>query len=265
MPLLAWILIFSLVGGALGVVVSASVLLLGTPARTRLLPHLVSFATGALLGAAFLALLPHALADPSVTDPHRITATVLLGLLAFFMLEKFVLWRHYHHETGVPEAGAAEPAGHGPDPADASGPLILLGDALHNFVDGVLIAAAFLTSVELGVVTALAVAAHEVPQEVGDFAILLHSGYRRSRAFAFNLLSSLTTVLGAVGAYYGLGETQGAVPYVLAVAAASFIYVAVADLIPGLHRRTAPWTTLQQFLLIGAGIGVIAAAHAAMH
>jgi zinc and cadmium transporter len=221
---------------------------------------MVSFAIGALLGAAFLAVLPHALESPGIHGAHVVTGVVLLGLLGFFLLEKLVLWRHCHtHECET----------HTPDPrhshASAAGYLILFGDGVHNFVDGVLIAAAFLTDLHLGVVTALAVAAHEIPQEVGDFAILLHSGFRRGKAFFYNVLSSFTTVIGGVLAYFSFSVAQAAVPYVLAVAASSFIYIAVADLIPGLHKRPEPHATLQQMLLIGAGVLTIYLAHSALH
>ena len=266
MSLLAWIILFTLLGGVLSVLAAALFLLLPESQRTRLLPAMVSFAIGALLGAAFLAVLPHALAAPGVRDMHAITGTVLLGLLGFFLLEKLVLWRHCHtHECEAHGAiEAINPlAIHGH--ATASGYLILFGDGVHNFVDGVLIAAAFLTDVHLGVVTALAVAAHEIPQEVGDFAILLYSGFTRSKALFYNVLASLTTVLGGVLAYFSLGVAQAALPYVLAVAASSFIYIAVADLIPGLHKRLEPRVTLEQVLLIGAGVLTIYFAHAALH
>ncbi|MEK7304040.1 MAG: ZIP family metal transporter [Pseudomonadota bacterium] len=260
MSLLAWIILFTLLGGVLSVLAAALFLLLPEKQRTRALPAMVSFAIGALLGAAFLAVLPHALAAPGIRDMHAITSTVLIGLLGFFVLEKLVLWRHCHiHECET----------HAPDPvrsrASASGYLILFGDGVHNFVDGVLIAAAFLTDVHLGVVTALAVAAHEIPQEVGDFAILLHSGFSRGKALFYNVLASLTTVVGGVLAYFSLGVTQAALPYVLAVAASSFIYIAVADLIPGLHKRLEPRVTLEQVLLIGLGVLTIYFTHAVLH
>jgi zinc and cadmium transporter len=303
MSLLAWIILFTLLGGVLSVLAAAVFLLLPESLRTRLLPAMVSFAIGALLGAAFLAVLPHALAAPGVRDMHAITSTVLLGLLGFFLLEKLVLWRHCHaHEceahgsasvavgtsAGMREVeqrreqlprtpGATEAHGATPDVtetrglqaahshASASGYLILFGDGVHNFVDGVLIAAAFLTDLHLGVVTALAVAAHEIPQEVGDFAILLHSGFTRGKALFYNVLSSLTTVVGGVLAYLSLGVAQAALPYVLAVAASSFIYIAVADLIPGLHKRLEPRVTFEQVLLIGAGVLTIYFTHAVLH
>jgi zinc and cadmium transporter len=283
MTLLSWIILFTLLGGVLSVLAASLFLLLPETLRTRALPSMVSFAIGALLGAAFLAVLPHALAAPGVRDMHTITSTVLLGLLGFFLLEKLVLWRHCHaHECeahgsasvvagripGATEAhgvttGATETPVHGH--ATASGYLILFGDGVHNFVDGVLIAAAFLTDVHLGVVTALAVAAHEIPQEVGDFAILLHSGFTRGKALLYNVLSSLTTVVGGVLAYFSLGVAQAALPYVLAVAASSFIYIAVADLIPGLHKRLEPRVTFEQMLLISAGVLTIYFTHAVLH
>lgn len=258
MSLLAWIILFCLLGGVLSVIAAASFLLLPDRTRTRALPHFVSFAIGALLGAAFLALLPHALSAPNIHDPHEITTVILLGIMGFFMLEKMVLWRHCHSD--VCEA-------HVPDEHDhkTSGTLVLIGDGLHNFVDGILIAAAFMVDIELGIVTALAVAAHEIPQEVGDFAILLQSGFSRGRALFFNILASLTTVVGGVLAYYTLSSITQVVPYVLAIAASSFIYVAMADLLPGLHKRTQLSETIKQLTLIAAGVVVIFIAHSTLH
>ncbi len=263
MSLLTWIILFSLLGGVLSVLAASAFLLLNDRWRERVLPHFVSFAIGALLGAAFLALLPHALAPEHGIDPHRITATVLGGLLMFFILERLVLWRHCHSAHCAVHTPDHEHDHHHGKPS--SGLIVLIGDGIHNFVDGVLIAAAFLTDEHLGVVTALAVAAHEIPQEVGDFAVLLHSGFSRMKAFVFNIAASLTTVVGALLAYYGLGDVQHLLPYVLAVAAASFIYIAVADLIPGLHRRMHMGATVQQVVLITAGVLVITLAHSTLH
>jgi len=250
MSVLGWILLFCLLGGVLSVLAAALFLLIDEQKQTRLLPHFVSFAIGALLGAALLGLLPRALAASDASGAQLIPLTVLLGLLGFFLLEKMVLWRHCHVddcEVHVPEAARQASAG----------VLILVGDSIHNFVDGVLIGAAFLTDIHLGIVTSLAVAAHEIPQEVGDFVVLLHSGFSRGRAFLYNILSSFTTVIGGVLAYYSLSQLQHLLPYVLAVAASSFLYVAVADLIPGLHRRVDVSATMQQVFLIGAGVLVI--------
>ena len=211
---------------------------------------LISYAIGALLGAAFLEVLPHALEHG---DPHRMAGTVLFGILAFFVLEKLVLWRHCHHDHCEAHESHAPGNDHG-----RSGLMILVGDTFHNFVDGILIAAAFLQSTELGIVTGLAIIAHEIPQEVGDYLILLHSGYSKLRALAYNLLSSLATLVGATLAYLALSEMQEWITTLLGLAAASMIYVAVADLIPGLHKRTELKATVQQVSLIGLGIASIA-------
>ena len=215
---------------------------------------LISYAIGALLGAAFLEILPHALEHG---DVHRMTSTVLFGILVFFVLEKLVLWRHCHHDHCEAHDAHAPAHDHG-----RSGLLILIGDTFHNFVDGILIAAAFLESTQLGIVTALAIIAHEIPQEVGDYLILLHSGYSRARALAFNLLSSLATLVGAMLAYFALSQLTEWIPTLLGLAAASMIYVAVADLIPSLHKRTELKATLQQISLIGLGVASIVVARA---
>ncbi len=259
MSLLVWILLFSFLGGALSVVAASVFLLLPDKHRESWLPHTVSFAIGAMLGAAFLGLLPHAMEGNPPLDFHRIGLTVLLGILGFFVLEKLVIWRHCHsHECEVHTPD--EHVGH-----RHAGLMLLIGDGIHNLVDGVLITAAFLSDIHLGVVTAIAVAAHEIPQEVGDFAILLHSGYSKGKALFYNLLSSLTSIVGAIIAYYSLEDARAILPYILAVAASSFIYIAVADLIPGLHRRPQLSVTLQQISLIGLGVVMIYMAHSFLH
>jgi zinc and cadmium transporter len=270
MSVLTWIIVFSLLGGVLSVAAAGIFLLFPKKFRIQLLPHLVSFAIGALLGAAFLDLLPEALESAEHLDPHAITATVLFGLLGFFLLEKIVLWRHCHSHPNPLDA--SDPVhdtmtvhGHSHARAEAAGTLIVIGDGIHNFVDGVLIAAAFMTDIRLGIVTSLAVAAHEIPQEVGDFAILLHSGFGRRKALFFNMLSSLTTVIGGVLAYYSLAGLEKALPFVLAIAASSFIYIAVADLIPDLHQRAQGRATIQQFILIALGVLLIYLAQSALH
>ena len=258
MHLILWIILFTLLGGVLSVILAAFFLLLPEAFRTRLLPAMVSFAIGTLLGAAFLGILPEALEQAG--SGHEVMATVLGGLLVFFLLEKMVLWRHCHTD---------ECEGHAPDAehsrASAAGYLILVGDGIHNLVDGVLIAAAFLANIHLGVITSLAVVAHEIPQELGDFAILLHSGFSRGRALLFNALSGLTTVIGGVLAYFFLSNAHYVIPYVLAIAASSFIYIAVADLIPGLHKRLEMHVTIQQIVLILSGVGLIYLTHSLLH
>jgi zinc and cadmium transporter len=227
------------------------------------IPRLVSFAVGALLGAVFLELLPHAL---EAGDAHVVMLTVLSGLLAFFLLEKLVLWRHSHghasHSDDVEET-EHDHALHGKGAVDGgrSGLMILIGNSVHNFCDGIVIAAAFLADPALGIATTLAIIAHAVPQQVGDFAVLLHSGFTRARAFAFNVATGVSTLAGALAAYGALAGMERVLPAVLALAAASLLYVAVADLIPSLHRRAEALETVKQIVLIGLGIAVIAVSH----
>lgn len=249
MALLLWIVVFTLLGGLLSVAAAGLFLLIPEHHHPRVLPHGVSFALGALLSVAFLDLLPEALDGADGPHMQALLAAVLAGILGFFLLEKLLLWRHCHadHCETHTEEHFHQPAG----------TLIVVGDAIHNFVDGILIAAAFLSDVHLGVVTSLAVVAHEIPQEVGDFAILLQSGYGRRKALIYNLLSSLSTLLGGVLAFFGLEHLHGALPYILALAASSFIYIAVADLIPSLHQRTTAREAFQQVGLISAGVVVI--------
>jgi len=227
-------------GGLGGLAVASGVLLFTDKMRARLVPWLVSYAVGALLGVSTLAILPAALED---LPPPRVFGTLLVGILVFFLLEKVVLWRHCHTHDCEVHDGAVFP--------------VLVGDAFHNFVDGAVIAAAVLTSVPLGITTAVAVAAHEIPQEVGDFAILLHAGYSRRRALLLNVMSAGASALGAVAAFLSFDLVPRLLPYFLALAAASFLYVAMADLIPGLHRGRTDAGSLRQILLIGAGIASI--------
>lgn len=247
---LGWILAASVAGGTLSVGLAA----LALAVRATWVPMLVSYAIGALLGAAFLEVIPHAFEEG---DAREVAAAILGGIFAFFVMEKLLLWRHCHTENcevhGPNEAAKAGGHDHG-----RSGTLIVVGDSVHNFIDGVLIAAAFLQSTELGIVTAVAIIAHEIPQEVGDFVILLHSGYSRARALAMNLLSSVATLVGGVLGYFALSFLEGIHTTLLGVVAASMIYVAVADLIPALHRRPQLKDTAVQALLIALGIGTIA-------
>jgi len=262
---LAWILGASLLGGVLSMAAAAA---MAFNARPATVPVLVSYSVGALLGAVFLGVLPHAMEHAA--RPAQIGSSVLAGLLVFFVLEKLVLWRHHHApqwgEPATQEATDPSPlrhSGHGHhrhahEPGHArSGMLIMVGDTVHNFVDGTLIAAAFLADLHLGIVTALAILAHEIPSEVSDFLILLHSGYTRRRALLVNLMSSLAMVAGGIAGYFTLASLQAWMPALLGFVAASMIYVAVADLIPGLHRRVDLRATVQQVLLIGLGIGTI--------
>jgi zinc and cadmium transporter len=242
--LLGWIVFFSIIGSVAAMAGAALMLSFPDRVRENLLPALLGYATGTLLGAAFLGMIPTALAGQTAI---AISSTVLVGIVAFFILEKLVIWRHAHEHNG--------------DSAVAAGPLILIGDAFHNFVDGVVIAGAFLTSVPLGISVSLAVVAHEIPQEVGDFAILLDSGYSKTRALLLNLLSALATLPGALIGYFFLAEAAALVPFILALSAASFIYIAIADLVPGLTRQRGFRVSVIQLLLLLSGIATIALFH----
>lgn len=282
---LTWIILSSLLGGVLSVSLAG---LFALSLRTAWVPMLVSYAIGAMLGAVFLEILPHAF--ESASSIEAISATLLFGLLLFFVLEKLVIWRHchgdhcevhaIHSEHNCPENQSAQndskyravaqqaPSitphhahSHHHHDSGRSGMMIMIGDTFHNFVDGILIAAAFLLDVKLGMVTALAIISHEIPQEVGDFLILLHSGYTKKQAFIFNLASSLATLIGGFIAYFALQYVTGWIPYILGLAAASMLYVAVADLIPSLHKRTELRATISQVLLIALGISTILVVH----
>ena len=241
---LGWILAASFAGGTLSAALAAFSLYL----RASWIPMLVSFAIGTLLGAAFLEVIPAAFDQG---DAHEAASAILGGIFGFFVLEKLMLWRHCHTE----DCEAHDQ--HATHDHGRSGALIIVGDTIHNFVDGVLIAAAFLQGTEIGIVAAVAIIAHEIPQEVGDFLILLHSGYTRARALAMNLLSSLATLVGGLLGYYSLQAFEGLEPTLLGIVGASMIYVAVADLIPGLHRRPQFRDGATQTLLIALGIGCI--------
>ncbi len=273
---LTWIVLASILGGGLSVTCAALVAL---SARTSWVPMLISYAIGALLGAVFLEILPHAFRE--ATNVESIAVTILLGILLFFILEKLVLWRHCHgdhcevhapnNETVTDNKSSEKykvaersdfPSIRIPGKKSAlndhdhgrSGLMIMIGDTFHNFVDGILIAAAFMSDIQLGLVTAIAIIAHEIPQEVGDFLILLHSGYSKRQAIVLNLLASLATLAGGLMAYFALRTLQNWIPNILGLAAASMIYVSVADLIPGLHKRTELSATVSQVILIGLGV-----------
>ncbi|MDD4914396.1 MAG: ZIP family metal transporter [Methylococcales bacterium] len=260
MSTLVLVIIFTAIGGILSVLAAGFFLLLPERRQEKVLPHGVSFAIGALLTVAFCGLIPQAFEESPVAEMDGLSATILIGILGFFVLEKLLIWRHCHSQACAAhgEDTPIEQHAHGHQHGHRSaGVFIIVGDSIHNFVDGVLIAAAFLTDAQLGIVTSLAVAAHEIPQEVGDFAILLHSGYSRRNALLYNVMSSLATVVGGVLAYFGLGNLHAVLPYFLTLAASSFIYIAVADLIPSLHQKTDMKTSLQQIGFILAGVGLI--------
>jgi zinc and cadmium transporter len=248
---LLYIVLATLAGGLLSVLIAASLTvgLLG-----RVVKHLVSLSTGILLGTALLQVLPTAFEGQA--SPQSLFMTLLGGLMFFFLLEKAELYRHTHHHEGD---GHHHHHHFDVEQAGKGGISVLIGDSIHNFCDGIIIAAAFLTDPYLGVVTSLAIIAHEIPQEVGDYIVLLNAGFSRSKALLFNALSGLAAVIGGVVGYFLVGPWESLFPYLLVAASSSFIYVAVADLIPQLQRRL-PWReTVLQLAYLGAGLGLVMA------
>jgi len=254
---LAYIVLATFVGGVLSVVVAAS---LTVGVLTRLVRDLVSLSTGVLLGTALLNVLPEAF--ESKASPHSLFGTLLAGLMFFFLLEKGELYRHQHHHEGDEHHHH-----HGFDKQQAGrgGWTVLMGDSIHNFCDGVIIAAAFLTDVRLGVLTALAIIAHEIPQEVGDYIVLVNAGLSRRKALLYNAASGLAAVAGGVLGYFVVGPWEALFPYLLVVAASSFIYVAVADLIPQLQHRLSLRATASQLAWLASGLAIVVLATRSVH
>jgi zinc and cadmium transporter len=236
-----------------GVISISAAALFSFALLSKMVERMVSLSVGILLSTSLLHALPEAFA--SGADMHTLFAALLAGLLAFFLLEKLAILRHSHHYEGD---GHAHEHGHDAHEAGKSGWMILVGDGLHNFTDGILIAAAFLADPKLGLVTALAIIAHEIPQEIGDFIVLLNAGFSRARAYFYNLLCSLMAVAGGLVGYFALEKGTQWIPYVLVFAASGFIYIAVSDLMPQMQRRATLRETVPQVLLIGLGVLVVA-------
>ncbi len=253
---LLYIVLATTAGGVLSVLIAAS---LTVAVLGRVVKSLVSLSAGVLLGTALLHVLPEAFEGH---DPQALFATLLGGLLFFWLLEKAELYRHDHHHEGDGHDhhhhSDAERAGRG-------GLSVLVGDTVHNFCDGVIIATAFLVNPGLGWVTAMAILAHEIPQEAGDYIVLLNAGFSRAKALLYNALSGLAAVVGGVLGYYLVGPFETALPYLLVVASSSFIYVAVADLLPQLQQRLSWRDTLVQVAWLGAGLGLVLLATAGLH
>ncbi len=241
---LAFIIAFTLLGSLVSVLLAGLILLLKGKRLAKTTEALIPYAIGTLLGAAFFGMIPHAQEQLGETPVYPI---VLVGILLFFLLEKLAVWRHCHEQDCATHAHA--------------GSLILIGDSLHNFVDGVAIAIAFSQSIPLGIAAAIAIISHEVPQEVGDFVILLESGYSRKKALLFNGLSSLAALLGALLTYALLPMASTMVPYLLALSAASFLYIALADLVPGRRKTSSLKSLALEMALIAGGIATIALLH----
>jgi zinc and cadmium transporter len=248
----------TVLGGAASVLLAA---MLSLTILSRMVRQLVSLSAGLLIATAVLHLIPEAF--ESGLDLHSLAWTLLIGLIGFFLLEKLAVLRHSHHHEGD---GHAHHHGHDREEAGPGGKLILIGDSIHNFADGVMIAAAFMIDIRLGWLTTVAIAAHEIPQEIGDFIVLLNAGYSRRRALFYNALSGLAAVGGGVAGYFLLANTQDFLPHVLMLAAASFIYVALADLVPDLHRDSrhrGEW--VGQFSMLLVGVAIVAGVTSTLH
>ena len=254
---LLYIVAATFAGGLLSVLIAAS---LTVGVLTRVVHHLVSLSAGVLLATALLDVLPEAF--ESTASPQSLFLTLLIGLLFFFLLEKAELYRHSHHHEGDEHHHQ-----HGFDQQQAGrgGWSVIMGDSIHNFCDGIIIAAAFLADTRLGVVTSLAIIAHEIPQEVGDYIVLLNAGFSRGRALFFNAVSGLAAVVGGVIGYFIVGPWESLFPYLLVIASSSFIYVAVADLIPQLQHRLSLKQTLAQLAWLGAGLLIVVLAVSQLH
>ncbi len=256
---LGYIVAATLLGGVLSVLIAAS---LTVGVLSRVVKSLVSLSAGVLLGTALLHVLPEAF--ESEAGSHALFATLLGGLLFFFLLEKAALYRHGHHHEGD-DPHHHHHHGYDAEQAGSGGWSVLVGDSIHNFCDGIIIAGAFLADTQLGVVTALAVIAHEIPQEVGDYIVLLNAGFSRAKALLYNALSGLAAVAGGVLGYFVVGPWEELFPYLLVVASSSFVYVAVGDLLPQLQRRLPIGETLAQVAWIAAGLLVVAGATTVLH
>lgn len=238
-----WVVLFSVLGSVGAIVFALFFLSVGSKYQEKLVSHLVSFATGTLLAAASLGMIPTAISN-SGNQVQLIMSFFLGGILFFFILEKLVIWRHCHEvDCEVTDS--------------ATGPIILIGDAFHNFVDGIVIAAAFLLNPFIGITVSISVVAHEIPQEIGDLAILIDKKYSRKKAFIYNTLSGLSTIPAAIVGYFVLDLLRLTIPYVLAISASSFIYIALSDLTPELHKKVGVKHMIKQLVLILIGISIM--------
>ncbi|MFX1277115.1 MAG: ZIP family metal transporter [Promethearchaeota archaeon] len=235
---------FSVLGSLGAITAAASFLLLDDTKQKSLVSLLISFATGTLLAAAFLGLLPEAIEE--IGGPHLILPFVLGGILFFFFLEKLIIWRSCQNNSCEV---------HG---SETAGPIILVGDSFHNFTDGIVIASAFLTNFSIGLIASLSIILHEIPQETGDFGILLHSGYTKKKAYFYNALSSSATIPAAIISYFILDAIELLKPFMLALSAASFLYIALSDLAPELHKKVGSKDYIKQLILILLGVALMA-------
>jgi zinc and cadmium transporter len=248
-PILVSILLATIFAGVVSISAAA---VFSFTLLSKVVERMVSLSVGIMLSTSLLHALPEAF--ESKADPRTLFGTLLGGLMAFFLLEKVALLRHSHHHEGD---GHHHAHGHDAREAGKAGWMILVGDGMHNFTDGILIAAAFLANPQLGIVASLAIVAHEIPQEIGDFIVMLNAGFTRLRAYVFNLLCSLLSVVGGLLGYFTLERANGMIPYVLVFASSGFIYIAVSDLMPQMQRRATVRESVPQVLLIALGVIIV--------
>lgn len=242
LPILIYILFFTLIGSVFSLI--GGILLLFKEKTTLKISHLLAaFAAGTLLGTVFFDLLPEAV--ESAGRNVNVYFWTLFGILGFFLLERFIHWFHHHQVD------------YDVEPVKPTVSLIVIGDSVHNFIDGVVIAATFMVSIPLGIVTTLAVAAHEIPQEIGDFGLLLHKGVKRKRVLLLNFLSALTALVGAL-LFYSIGTRfESALPALIAITAGFFLYIAASDLIPEIHHENRKGFAVIETTLMFAGVATI--------
>ncbi|MBO4790090.1 MAG: ZIP family metal transporter [Oxalobacter sp.] len=246
-------LVFSLIGifciGAISIPLAA---LLSFSFQSKMIELMISLSVGMMLSTSLLHALPEAMEMLGDADP--LFVTLLAGLLGFFLLEKLAIMRHSHHYE---HDGHHHEHGHDREEAGASGWMILVGHGFHSFTDGILIAAAFLTNTYLGLITCLAILAHEIPNQVGDFIVLLNAGFSKQRALAYSCCNVISSAVASVIGYYALERMHALIPYVLTLASAGFIYIALSDLMPQMQQRTKLRESIPQVILVSVGIGII--------
>jgi len=243
-----WILLVTILNGLVAII-GAMIFLSFKQKSHKSLIYFVSFTTGALLGGAFLHFLPEAAAELSLA---KTTLLTLAGFIIFFFLETYLHWHHCHtHEC--------DEHGHSHDKEKPFAQLLLYGDAIHNFIDGIIIASSFIISIPFGIITSILIIAHELPQEISDFAVLIYGGYSKKKALIYNFLSQLTAVLGGILGYFFLGLRDQAV-YLLPIAAGGFLHIAISDLIPEIFKEKDPLKRITNMLIIVAGILVLLSA-----
>ena len=251
---LFWIIGTCLAGGFLSLLLA---FLFFKKANINIVTNMVSLSVGTMLGAVFLEILPHALEQ--ATDSHDTMFIVLIGLLVFFSLEKLLIWRHCHGDHCETHSQGTQLK------HNKSGSLLLIGDLSHNFIDGILIASAFIYEFELGLVTALAIYAHQIPQEMGNISIFVNKGLKKNKAILLNVIANITMTIGAVITYILIDSAGEILPVLLAFTASNLIYVAISDLIPGLHKSTQIKQSSMQIAMILIGVMIVYFFHTFLH